>query len=97
MWQDLHGWESKGGLQQPEYFLCFQDIIAQEGHGPPDLSAAHGETLALWATSALKAHWGPHLSQMGSTAMDQVLGLAQKANQSCSGNHLQHRVGRAMR
>ncbi|CAK7320737.1 hypothetical protein VULLAG_LOCUS22832 [Vulpes lagopus] len=47
------------------------DIIAQEGHGPPDLSVAHGETLALWAVSALKAHWGPHLSQMGSTAMDQ--------------------------
>ena len=52
----------EAGLQhqktdQPVCFLCFQDTIVQEGHGTRDLSVAHGETLDLWATSALKVRW----------------------------------------
>lgn len=66
--------------EQTACFLCFQDITAQEGHGCRDLSVAHGETLALWATSALKARWRLHLSQIGSTTIDQVFAWL--------GNHL---------
>ena len=80
---------------QPECFLCFQDFTVQEGHRPQDLSVGHGETSALRATSALKARWWPCPGWMGSAAMAQVLGLAQKAEQSCYGNHLQHGMGRA--
>lgn len=80
---------------QPECFLCFQDFTVQEGHRPQDLSVDHGETSALRATSALKAHCWLCPGWMGSAAMAQVLGLAQKAEQSCYGNYLQHGMGRA--